>query len=864
MNEEKPKISQEAFESRKQGRIKIFLGMSAGVGKTYAMLEAAQQKKKEGIDLILATINTHGRQETAKLLEGLTLIPEKTIVYKDKSFRELDLDTVLKIKSPLVLVDEFAHSNIPGSRNEKRWQDILEIVEEGSEVYTTLNIQHVESYQDIIEGITGIRIWETVPDNVIEQADIELVDITPQELLKRLKEGKVYTGELSKIAAKNFFQIDRLTALRELSLRFVAEIVDKELHKIFALQKRKEWHPTERLLVGIDHKIHSQFLIRVGRRRAFALHAPWIVLYVDNGRSLDDEEHAMLSKNLALARKLEAEVITTKDMDIAQGILRIAEQKKITQILIGKPTKKIFKRSLVHRLLKEDSRIDLQVIRKSPPFLSEKKKKKIIIAQKIFPYFNICFWTGVIGILCRLLTSYIKYQIIGFIFLLTILIFSLFFQIGPLFLSASIFALIWDFFFIPPLHTFYISEPENLALLLLFFITALITSSTTSHIRKRQKLLIKKEQATEAIYDITRQFASAHSSEEMINIFKEKVGATLNGIIEVIVKKNGLNFDEKLSIKDEKEQAVASWVFKNNKEAGWSTSTLSEAKNWYIPLKGSKTVVGVLAFYPLHHKPLLFEETNFLYTVSQQLANYLERNFLEDRERENKNLQQIEEIYEKVLHSVSHELHDPLKAIDDAILHLKNEKNVSENPKLLTAFRSIEASTENLLRVMKNAAAMAQLSGGFIKFQKIENEIPLLIQSCTKKLESFLKGRELISKIQDDLPKISFDFSLMEILLYHLLINAIQYSPPGSDIELEAELLDGSFFLSVSDHGPGIPQQLIPFIFEKFYRLPGTRSPGLGLGLPIASFIAKIHNGKIGVQNIPSGGAKFFLILPLS
>lgn len=313
----------------KKGQLKIFLGMAAGVGKTYAMLEEAQIKTREGVNLLVASIYTHGRQDTAKLVEGLNILPEKSITYKDTVFKELDLDEILRIKPQLVLVDELAHTNIPGSRHPKRWQDVVEILDAGIDVYTTLNIQHLESRKEIVERIAQIRVTETVPDLIIEMAsEVELIDLTPGGLLQRLKEGKVYTGDLTEIAAVNFFQEDRLTALREMSLRFTAEKVDHELHSmVSSIQQGKEWKISDKLLVAINHHPSSQQLIRTARRLAFGLDAPWVALHIDQGEDLDEDEKNMLNKNLTLARELGGEVITTADSNIAEGIQRIAQQK---------------------------------------------------------------------------------------------------------------------------------------------------------------------------------------------------------------------------------------------------------------------------------------------------------------------------------------------------------------------------------------------------------------------------------------------------------------------------------------------------------------------------------------------------------
>lgn len=854
------KAIKEAESKKQRGRLKVFLGMAPGVGKTYTMLETAQKNAKEGINLVVASINTHGRQETELLLKGLKIIPEKELLYKGKKFKELDIDSILKIKPQLVLVDELAHNNIPGSRHEKRWQDVLEIIDAGIDVYTTLNIQHIESYKEVTEDIAGIRIWETVPDLVVERAsDVELIDITPQELLKRLREGKVYTGELSEIAAQNFFQEDRITALREIALRFTAEVVDKELNDIFFLkfQKRKEWRPREHLLVSVDHNPVSRQLIHTARRRAFVLHSPWIALYVDAGEQLDKEGKETLAKNLSLARDLGAEVVTTKDTDIVKAIIRVAQQKDITQIIIGKTKKRFknpFKRSVIGRLLREIDNVDVLVV-KEPAYTHKRKKIKKVGCSNLFAFVHISFWVALTSLICGFFIH--SYQIVGLIFLMNILALSLFFDRCQIFFATIALAVIWDYFFITPYGLLDISTTEDILLLLLFFAVGTITGFMTSNIRKRNELITERERSTQAIYEIVREISGMPFSH-VLKIFKERVAAVLNGKVEIVTRING--FKESYLLDNEKERSVADWVFMNGQEAGWSTTTLSSAKNFYLPLKGFKLTVGVLIFRPNENNPLSTDEINFLYTVSQQLANYIERFSLEEKEWENRSLQKVEKIYARVLNTLASELFKPLDLIKKSILDVKKEEKVLE--KLLPSVVQIEKSTDALLKITENASAMAKLVAGLTRFQKKPEDIKHLVNKCTKKFELELKEYTLVIKISENLPKISFDFSLMEVLLNNLLLNAIQYSPKKTVLEIEAELINGSFVLSVSDQGPGIPEDVIHLIFEKFYRIPGTKSTGLGLGLAIASYIASIHQGEIKVHNRPTGGAKFFVVLP--
>ena len=358
---------QQEESQKKLGKLKIFFGMSAGVGKTYAMLEAAQQRLKEGFHVIVGTINTHGRKETEALLQGLPIIPEKWVKYKDTVFEEMDLEAILQTKPMLVLIDELAHTNVPGSRHAKRWQDVMEILDAGIDVYTTLNVQHVESRKDLVESFAGIQIRETVPDLVLERASgLELIDIAPSELLQRLNEGKVYLGDQSKVAARNFFKEDILTALREISLRLTAEKVDYDLHRMFV--QRKGWSTREKLMVAVSPSPYSQQLIRMARRRAFELDLPWTAIYVDTGKTLSDEVQTRLTQHLALARDLGAEVVVTHDLDIAAAIQRVAKQKNITQLMIGRPSSRLpflsfFRKSLVVRLEEEMKQLDVLMVR---------------------------------------------------------------------------------------------------------------------------------------------------------------------------------------------------------------------------------------------------------------------------------------------------------------------------------------------------------------------------------------------------------------------------------------------------------------------------------------------------------------------
>ncbi len=675
---------------RKHGRLKIFLGMAAGVGKTYAMLESAQKLHKDGVDVVVALIDSHGREETKRLLDGLKVIPEKWIQYKETVFEEMDLDAILKLSPQVVLVDELAHSNLPSSRHPKRWQDVNEILENGINVYTTLNVQHIESLKEVIEGITGITIRETVPDSIIEMAaSIELIDLTPEELLQRLKAGKVYFPEQSQIAAKNFFQEDRLTALREIVLRYAAKKIDHDLHGMLStVQRTNGWKLHEHLLVAVGPTIHSQKLIRTTRRLAFTLDAPWVAVHVDDGQVLDEAESALLAKNLSLARDLGAEVVTTQDQDIADALERVARQKGITQIIIGRSAQKsifgIYRNIvLVDKLARKCTDIDVHIIRQSK---TNKNPKKSIVTPmfeadaRLYVYAVIL--VGFFSAMSWLFLSFVDYQIVGLVFFLGLLTMSLFFTKGPMLTACGLFALAWYFLLFPHVQELGLGVKALDVQLSLYILTVLVTVFLTDRANRNKEIVLKREAWTRALYEIVHEISVAHSSDELFVFVKEHLGAILRGRCEILVKdpSKGLIFHHIPDlINDDKEKNAAIWVFENEQEAGWSTSTLPASQNLYLPLKGFHEIVGVLMYHPLTAGALLnVEEKNFLYTVCQQLANYIERSFVKEHQRQVDHLQQVEKTHQTILKMLSEGFRKPLVNIQEALQGLKEEEVIKD------------------------------------------------------------------------------------------------------------------------------------------------------------------------------------------
>lgn len=635
-------IQKEESEESK-GHLKIFLGMSAGVGKTYTMLEEARQLHSKGVDVVVGIVDTHKRHETALLLEGLKVIPEKTVEYKGKEFNELDIDSIIRLKPRIVLVDELAHNNIPGSRHEKRWQDVLEILDHGIDVYTTLNVQHIESLNDIIRRIVEISVRETVPDIVIEKAaSIQLIDITPDELLERLKEGKIYLGDQSRIAPLHFFQKDKLTALREIALRFAADKVDRDLwSSLPSSEHRIQWKPREKVLAAVSHNPHSQKVIRTARRLAANIKAPWVAVHVNTGQTMDENETNQLRQNLHLAENLGAEVVTTNDPNIAEGIQRIARKKGITQIILGKAPRRIFvflsKPTLLDRLSAECPDIDIHVIGQQslnllPKNIFAKLSNQFIrpTFQKAAPYILISLYMCLLTALNWALLPLIGYKITGFIFFVALLLFSLFFKKGPVILASLLYAFIGSFFFIPPVGQVSIGQKEDTALLALYVVTAIVNAILVDRARERKQIILKNGESAQFIYDIGQQIAKAPSIDEAFKITKEQLQKMFDCHIEILVKQigNGLKVND---LMDPVEKNTALWSFEHGKEAGWSTADLPSANNLYIPLKGFHEVVGVLIFQSKTKKILSVEEKNYLHNICHQLGIVVEHAHLTNR-----------------------------------------------------------------------------------------------------------------------------------------------------------------------------------------------------------------------------------------
>ena len=861
------------------GKLRVFLGMSAGVGKTYAMLKAAQQKLSEGVDVIVGVVETHGRSETAALLEGLPTVPMRKIEYRGTTIQEMDIESILKKKPELVIVDELAHSNAPGSRHEKRYQDVYELLDAGIDVFTALNVQHLESRKDSVEAITGISIRETVPDGILDRANlVELVDIAPSELLKRLREGKVYLGDKAEAAAQNFFKEDKLTALREIALRMTAERVDQDLQKFVSIRSDgPAWRTSERLLVGLSHSPYSEKLLRATRRLAYNLEAPWIALHVDTGITLNDEDQAQLVKNLNLARELKAEVITITDLDVASAIQQICRRKNVTQVIVGRPTRRWFRDlleggSLIKRLMRESLDLDIHILRQEGEYRVRPR-----LTDEVLYYRSqtglIKYWFTLWAVLGTsfmggFLNEFLGYKAVGFFFLLSVIVIGMFGSLGAVVFAAFLSALIWDFFFIPPSLTLTISKADDILMCVSFFVVAVITGFLTNRIRFHEKVIREREERTSILYEVLQDITSSTEKSEFLKKVLERIGHLLDADCGVLLKSPAgtLDFGEAKAYGiwlDEKDQAVAQWCFDNQKRAGWSTDTLAQSRNYFLPLKGLSETVGVFIFQARKKKRKLdLEKENLLLSIIRQLGVSVERHFLTKRLAESQRLQDSEKLHQTLLNSISHEMRTPLTAILGTASALENEEMTGGNQYVKNVARELQDAGERLNRVIENLLDMSRLNSGVMSLRMEWHDFNDLLGVVTKKLARALVKHTIKIQFPDDIPLVRIDFRLMEHAISNLLMNAVMYTPPGTEIRASLRKVDSKFIFELEDNGPGVPEDSVPKIFDKFYRVPGSPTGGTGLGLSLVKSIVELHGGSVRFENVAPHGARFVIELP--
>lgn len=861
-------------EKKKKGKLKIYFGMSAGVGKTYAMLQDAQREFKQGEDILIGYIETHGRSETEALLSGLPIIPRKQVIYNNIRLEEMDIDAILKRKPKAVLVDELAHTNIPGSRHTKRYLDVLEIIDSGIDVYTTLNVQHLESRADAVHQISGIIVRETVPDSILDAVDeIELIDISPDELLERLTEGKVYKGEQSREAIINFFKKGNLTALREMSLRLTADRVDRQLREYM---KEKNipgpWKSGQRIMVAIAPSPYSANLIRWVRRVAYTMETSWVVLYVETSRSLTLKEKTMLKRNFDLARELGAAIITTSDEDIVNAVIRTAKRENISQIFVGKPRKfsffsGLFKDKIVERLIHESGNIDVHVVGGELLHAEKRNIFSYLRAQSSpMKYFYASFIIIIIALLCAPFDHILGYQTVSYILLLSVALLALAFGPGPVLLAAGLSAVIWDYFFIPPRFTFVIGKIEDILMFGMYFIIAIVTSILNTKIRSREKAVRLREERLTALYSLANDLSSAQTLDLVLKSAVENISKVFNADVTVLLTDSrnilfNTYIQENVLTLDQKEFSVATWVYTNGKKAGRFTETLPSAKAQYYPLSTPRKAYGVVAVQFKNDEVLEMEQESLLESFVREIAVAIEREVLNETAKRSLIIEESEKLYKNLFNSISHELRTPLSTILGSVSYLLDSTNDDTSKPDTQLLKEIQIASNRLNRLVENLLDMTRLESGRMELNLNWYDIHDLISSTLKQLEKELKNYIVEIDIPQDMPLLKIDFILIEQVLKNILYNASIYTPAGTVINITTKFDEENCYITIADNGPGIPQEHITYIFDKFYRAKGKNTGGIGLGLSIAKGFVEAHSGLISVKSIISEGTTFTIQL---
>ncbi len=876
-----------------RGRLKIFFGAAAGVGKTYAMLLAAKEKRAENYDIIIGLVETHGRKETAALMEGLELLPPKLINYRRTLFKEFDLDAALKRKPSIILVDELAHSNVEGCRHPKRWQDIEELLNAGIDVYTALNVQHLESLNDDIGQISGIRVWETVPDTVFESADeIELVDLPPEELLDRLKDGKVYLPQQAQVAIKHFFRKGNLIALRELALRQTASRVDAQMQDYRETNAISEvWQVSERIMVCIGPNALAEQLVRAGKRFATSLRAEWLVVYVETPQlqRMSAEKRDSVLRVLRFAEQLGAETVTLSALDMSAAIIKLSNERNVTKIVMGKPTRRGWKRlllgSLVDSLISDAHNINLYLLGSpKPERLNRDKSESLLYRKNPLPGLSVrhrsqknSLWPYVGALGVTIISTLLAYLMLGsfelanliMLFLLGVVFIATRFGLGPSIFASFLVVAVFDFFFVQPYFSFSVSDTQYWVTLLAMLTVGILISNLMANVRSQAKVSSHRERRALVLYAMSRDMTAGQNEEEILrsavhHLYTEFSSQNVilfpdsNGRI---IYPIGPALPESLHAAD---LSVAQWVMDHNELAGLGTHTLPGAEAVYFPLSIKSTALGVLVLLPVNlHRVFLPEQQKLLETFIEQIAQAISRVRLTEQAKTVHLEMEAERLRNSLLSSISHDLRTPLTTIVGSASTLVEEDKALQPEDKLELCRAIYDEGLRMASLVNNILDMAKLDAGAVQLNKQDTPLENIINKVLTQLQKRLAGRQLSVKLPPSMPMLYADVLMIEQVLINLLENVLRYTPEQSPIEISAKTSDTHIDIAVADQGPGIPVGLEDKLFEKFYRVhPGVAQSGVGLGLSICKAIITAHGGSIYAQNRPEGGALFSFSLP--
>ncbi|NVN92796.1 MAG: sensor histidine kinase KdpD [Desulfuromonadales bacterium] len=871
------KLAQAEGEQSGQGKLKMFLGYAAGVGKTYAMLESAHLRRREGRDIVAGYVESHGRRDTDALLEGLEIVPCQQIPYQGVQLTEMHLDGILDRKPQIALVDELAHSNAPGVRHEKRWQDVEELLAAGIDVYTTVNIQHFESLNDVVTQITGVVVRETVPDRFLDTAfEIVLVDIPPQDLLQRLSEGKVYIPSQAARAMEKFFRPGNLMALRELSLRRTAARVDDQMRAYMETQSiAGPWPTSERLLVCVSGSPYSEKLIRATCRLAEELKAQWYTVYVEtpgnSSQARENREHVW--RDLRLAESLGSQAATVTATTVTDGTLAYAVRHNVTKIVMGKPNKprwrELLNPPIVDRIIRNSGSIDVVVVSfESEGTSAAGAKRKQRSPFELRGYAASALLVVAASLACQVLHAFLDPINMVMIYLLAVILASVRLGQKPAILTAFLGVLAFDFFYVPPRFTFAVANTQYLITFAALFSVGVVISTLVSQARERAEVMRARELQTASLYYLSRALAASADIGAVLKAVVKHVGEALNARLALLLPEG-----ERLDVMatsdgmavDIKEQAVADWAFRNRHPAGRGTDTLVSAGLIHLPLQTASNVLGVMAVSLENESDYRSTESRrLLDAFATQAAMAMERVQFSHQAEQAQILQARENLERALLNSISHDLRSPLASITGVLSSLRDEGAHLDESARQELLDTACGEAERLNRFVGNLLDMTRIEAGALRLRREACDVQDLVGCALAVVETRLGDREVQFRMPPIMPLVPMDQVLMTQVLVNILENSIKYSPPGSPLEIVALADKGWLELKLSDHGRGVPEQDLKRVFDKFYRIPIPEgAAGTGLGLSICKGLVEAHGGRIRADNRPGGGLTVIIRLPL-
>jgi two-component system sensor histidine kinase KdpD len=872
-------LEQNPGRARPRGRLTIFFGAAPGVGKTYAMLAAARgEAEDEKRHVVAGIVETHGRYDTGSLLIGLELVPRRSIEHKGIALEDFDLDAALARRPALVLIDELAHTNAPGARHLKRWQDVEELLDAGIDVFTTVNVQHLESLNDVVAQITGVVVRETVPDAVFDKAyEVRVVDLPVDELLERLREGKVQVTAQGERAVEGFFREGNLIALRELALRRTAERVDAKMRGYRAAHGIEEtWHAGERVMVCVSPSPTSAHLIRAARRMATSLHAELVGVYVETPTSLrmSARDRERVAEHMRLVESLGGDAVTLRAEDAAAETVRYARQRNVTKIVLGKPTharwRDALRGSFLDDVVRQSREIDLYVISgtddRHVEGSAERRPKAVASA---LGYGAATLAMTSVTLVCWYAFGQSQLTNVVMVYLLGVALVAMQFGYGPSLLAAVLSVLAFDFFFVPPYFDFAVSDFSHTVTFAVMFVVAMIISRLATRIREQADSARGREQRTASLYAVSREVGFAHSRDALLEAWLRHLGEIFDaracillpgedGVLGLALGGGGT------AVPDERDLGVAEWVWLHQQPAGATTDTLPAARGLFIPLKGPRGRVGVVGLYPSSPARLRDpDERQLLEALCALVASALERAELAAEARRARLRAETEQLRSSLLSSVSHDLRTPLGVVTGATSALLDEHGPKDEAARRELLQTAHEEALRLSRLVRNLLDMTRLEAGALRVKKEVQPFEEVVGGALNRVDDRMRGRPVHTDVPPDLPLVALDAVLLEQVLVNLLENALKYTPPGSPIDVAVRTSGDDLEVTVADRGPGVAAKDAERIFEKFYRAKEGQGGGVGLGLAICRAIVAAHGGRIAVEPREGGGASFRFTLPL-